>query len=450
MKTNNMRTFFIVWAGQLVSTIGSGLTGFALGVWIYTTTGSTTLFALSLLSMTVPRILLSPLAGSWADRFDRRTVMMFSDLLAGVSSLAIAALYWFGLLEVWHIYVAVAVNATGNTFQMPAYTAAISLMVPKEKLGNASGMVQIGAAVAELLAPALAGILFVTVGLGGVLALDFLTFLVAIFTLSLVRFPQPDPTAVDTNSQKASFWHEFTYGLRYLSSRKGLLLILVYFALFNLLAAMMSPLLAPMLLDMTTPDIMGVVATVISFGALFGTIIMSAWGGPKRRVVGIIGGGLLIGITIIMLGLSRSLWMIAASGFMTMFLIPIVSGASQALWQVKIEPAVQGRVFAVRQMVASSMVPISFMLAGPLVDQLFAPLMAADNTTAVWLTRLVGTGEGNAVGLLFVCIGTALVLLSAGFWLIPALRHVEQDLPDALPDTAVDTPPSNTIPEPAL
>lgn len=446
--TKGMRTFLVVWFGQLVSTIGSGVTGFALGVWIYTTTGSTMLFALSLLALTLPGILLSPLAGSVADRFDRRQVMMLGDLLAGLSSLAVAVLYWFGLLEIWHIYIAIGVNAVGNTFQVPAYTAAISLLVPKEKLGNASGMMQIGTAVSELLSPAIAGVLFVTIGLGGILALDFASFLIAIGSLALVRFPRPEKLVADTSTD-SSFWREFIFGVNYLRARTGLFLMMIYFAVFNLLAAMMSPLLAPMLLEMTTPDVMGMIASFIGFGGLVGTIVISAWGGPKRRILGIIGSGGLIGLTIILLGLSRSLWMIALSGFLTMTLLPVVTAASQALWQVKIDPSVQGRVFAVRRMVASSMVPIAYLVAGPMVDFVFAPLLASDSTTAVWLTRLVGDRQGNDVGLMFITIGISLMVVSLIAWLTPALRHVEDNLPDVLPD-ASDEPLGDPVVEPVL
>lgn len=432
----SMKTFYTVWLGQLISTIGSGLTGFALGVWVYTTTGSATLFAGSLLFLALPNLLFAPFAGSLADRFDRRLVMILADSLAGLSSLAVAILYWFGVLEVWHIYLAIAINATGNTLQWPAYTAATSLMVPKEKLGNASGMMQIGEAVSQLLAPAIAGVLFVTVGLGGVLAIDFLTFTVAILTLVLVRFPQPEVDAA-RQEQKDSYWQEFTAGFRYLRARTGLMALLTYFAIFNLFFGMISPLLVPMMLDMTTPDMMGYVVSFVGIGMLVGTVAMSAWGGPRRRIHGILGIGAVSGIGLMFIGYASSLWGIAAAGFAVMFLAPIMNGSSQALWQVKVEPELQGRVFAVRRMVAWSTGPLAIMLAGPLVDRVFNPLMAADGPLANTIVgQVMGTADGRGVGLLLVVMGICVVVTSLAAYGYSHLRNVETELPDVLPDSA--------------
>jgi len=178
-----MRVFGVIWSGQLVSTIGSGLTGFALGVWIYQKTGSTTLFALNMLAFALPNLLVSPLAGALVDRWDRRWAMIFSDTGAGISTLVVALLFVSQRLEVWQVMLVTAAISAFSTFQWPAYSAATTMLVPKEQLGRASGMVQIGEAISQLISPALAGALFVTAGLGGVVLVDFVTYLFAVGTL---------------------------------------------------------------------------------------------------------------------------------------------------------------------------------------------------------------------------------------------------------------------------
>ena len=190
--TRGMRTFVVVWSGQLVSTIGSGLTGFALGVWIYQETGSVTWFAMNLLAVALPNLVVSPFAGALVDRWDRRWVMIMSDTGAGLATLSIALLYMTDNLAVWNVILATAFNSAFNSFQWPAYSAVTTLLVPKEHLGRAGGMVQIGEAVSQLAAPALAGALFVTTGLGGVIAIDFATYLFAVVTLLFVRVPSPE------------------------------------------------------------------------------------------------------------------------------------------------------------------------------------------------------------------------------------------------------------------
>ena len=251
-----MRTFFVIWSGQLVSTIGSGLTGFALGVWIYQETGSVTMFALNMLAVAVPNLVVSPFAGALVDRWDRRWVMIMSDTGAGLATLSIAVLYMTDNLEVWNIILATAFNSAFSTFQWPAYSAVTTLLVPKEQLGRAGGMVQIGEAISQLLAPAAGGALFVTIGLGGVIAIDFVTYLFAVLTLLFVRVPSPERSEAGKEGQ-GSIWKEALYGWTYISARAGLLGLLLVFAAFNFVSGLIYPLIMPMILDMTSADVLG-------------------------------------------------------------------------------------------------------------------------------------------------------------------------------------------------
>jgi MFS family permease len=145
--------FLLVWFGQFVSLLSSGLSEFALGVWVHQKTGSATQFALTFLFLTLPRILLPPFAGAFIDRWDRRRAMLLSDLGAGLTTLAIAGLFWAGTIAVWHIYILTAIGSLCSTFQRPAYAAAIPLLVPSKHFGRANGMVQIAQATATLFAP---------------------------------------------------------------------------------------------------------------------------------------------------------------------------------------------------------------------------------------------------------------------------------------------------------
>ncbi|KAA3645091.1 MAG: MFS transporter [Chloroflexi bacterium] len=427
-----MRTFYTIWAGQLVSTIGSGLTSFALGVWIFERTGSTTLFALSILSFTLPTVLTSPIAGALVDRWNRRWVMVFSDSGAGLSTLVIWLLLASGNLEVWHIYAATVFNAIFTTFQWPAYSAATTMLVDKENLGRAGGMVQIGEAVSQLIAPAVAGALFVTTGLQGIIFLDFATFAFAIVTLLFVRIPQPRKSE-EGKEGSGSIWQEAAYGWRYIVARKGLLSLLIYFAFLNFaFGGMIAPLLVPMMLSITEPDKMGYVFSIVGLGMLFGTLIMSAWGGPRRRIIGILGTGFFGGFFYMLLGLRPSLTLIAISGFCILLIMPVMDGSSQALWQSKVAADVQGRVFSVRRMLAQIAQPIAIILAGPLADRVFGPLLLEGGALANSVGRLVGVGPGRGTGLLFMFMGALIVIVSVLAYSYPRLRLVEDELPDAV------------------
>jgi len=433
-----MRTFVVVWFGQLVSTIGSGLTSFALGVWVYQETGSTTLFAMNMLAYAIPNLVVSPFAGALVDRWDRRKVMIMSDTGAGLVTLAVAGLLLTGNLEVWHIFLATAVSATFTTFQWPAYSATTTLLVPKEQLGRAGGMVQIGEAVSQLIAPAAAGALFVTTGLQGVVLIDFVTYLVAVTTLALVRFPEPVSTE-EGERGKGSLLSEAVYGWRYIVSRSGLFGLLLIFAAFNFLNSLTNPLIAPLVLDMSSPDILGYLASIVGIGMLVGTLVMSAWGGPKRRIHGVLFFLFLAGLFTVGFGISSSLTVMAISGFFLMLVLPVINGSSQAIWQSKVAPDVQGRVFAVRRMIAWSIMPIAYVLAGPLNDKVFKPLLVEGGTLAdTFVGQVLGTGPSRGTGLLFVVIGLLSALVALSGYLNPHVRNVEDELPDAMPEESIE------------
>jgi DHA3 family macrolide efflux protein-like MFS transporter len=189
-----MLAFGIVWIGQVISFIGSGMSSFALGVWVYQKTGSITQFALTSLFIVLPRVVLGPLAGVLVDRWDRRHVMMVSDAGGGLSILAIGLLSLAGRLEIWQIYMAIFACGIFDTLRWPAMTSATTQLVPKEHLGHASGMLQIVSAGTVLVSPLVAGALLGSLGLQGVLLSDFATYLFAILMLVLIRIPTGRPS----------------------------------------------------------------------------------------------------------------------------------------------------------------------------------------------------------------------------------------------------------------
>ena len=213
-----MRTFLVIWFGQLISTLGSGLTGFALSVYIFQRTGSVTELSLAVLAASLPGILISPIAGVVVDRWDRRWILVLSDTGAALSTLAIWLLLGSGKLEIWHIYLANALNASLGAFQYPAYLASTSLLVPKQHLGRAAGLGQLSDALSMVVTPLLAGFLVVAIQLEGVILIDFATFLFAVLTLLLVRIPMPK-TSAEGVSARGSFWREAGYGWKYLKER---------------------------------------------------------------------------------------------------------------------------------------------------------------------------------------------------------------------------------------
>jgi DHA3 family macrolide efflux protein-like MFS transporter len=431
--SRGMRVFVIVWLGQLVSLVGSGLTSFALGLWVYQRTGSVTQFAFTGLFTVLPNVVLSPLAGALVDRWDRRWVMTLSDAGAGLCTLVMAFLFLTNRIEVWQVYLAAGASAAFGTFQWPAYSATTTLLVPKKHLGRANGMVQIGQAAAEILAPALAGVLLLTAQVQGILLIDFATFLFAVTTLLLVRFPRPETTAAG-ETRRGSLWREASYGWRFITARRGLLGLLVFFAVVRFLWGMVGALIAPMILGFTSADVLGIIISVAGGGMLVGSLVMSTWGGPKRRIDGVLRFELLSGLCFLLIGLRPSAWSVVLGAFGAHLTIAIIYGSNQAIWQSKVPPNVQGRVFATQQMIAKSTTPLAYLVAGPIADKLFEPLLAFDGLLAGSIGHIIGVGRGRGIGLLFMVMAILKVVASLGGYLYPRIRLVEDELPDAIAD----------------
>ncbi|MBN1286369.1 MAG: MFS transporter [Anaerolineae bacterium] len=423
-----MRTFVVVWLGQVVSLVGSGLTSFALSLWVYQHTGSATQFALLALAGVLPTIILSPFAGVLVDRWDRRRVMILSDAGAGLGTLAVALLFAAGQLETWHIYVVAALNATFGAFQAPAYLAATTLLVPKSQLGRANGLLQLGPAAADILAPMLAGMLVVNIGVPGVVLIDFATFIAAVGTLLLVRFPALPAADKDTPDAVRG---EVTYGLRYILARPGLLGLLAFLAVAQFAGGTVGALLAPMVLGFTTADWLGLLVSIAGSGMLLGGLAMSVWGGPKRRIKGVLGFEFVKGLSFVLMGLRPSVLLTTLGAFGAHFTLPIVGACNQAIWQGKVAPGVQGRVFAARQMIARAATPLAFLLMGPLADNVFEPLLAVDGPLSGSVGQIIGAGAGRGMSLIFILMGLLIMLAVAVGSLYPRLRRVEDELPDA-------------------
>jgi MFS transporter, DHA3 family, macrolide efflux protein len=429
MREYSFRTFFTIWIGQLASVIGSGLTNFALGVWVLKETGSVTQFALIIMCASVPAIMAAPFAGVIVDKWKRKWVMVISDSIAGLSTITIFILIYFNSFEVWHLYVTAAISSLFSSFQMPAYQATIPLLVRKEQLGRANGMVQMADALSIVFAPVMAGFLLFSIGIKGILIIDFITFTIALSTLLFVKFPELANHEKDT--KPVSFFQDALFGWKYIMDRPGLRGLLVYFAVVNLLLGYFNVLLQPLLLSFTNEKMLGIALSITGIGMLLGGISMSIWGGPKNRVLGVVGSGAISGIFLMLLGLKESIILVTAATFIMFLLLPIGNAASQVIWQSKVPLNVQGRVFALRRMIAISLSPIAYITAGPLVEKVFDPAVQ-EGAFAYGITTLIGSGDGRGIGLLFLLLGLGWILTSIFVYLNPRVRGLEKEIPDAL------------------
>lgn len=430
-----MRIFILVWWGQLVSLLGSNLTEFALGVWVLQKTGSITQFALISLCIHLPNLIASPLAGTIVDRWERRRAMILSDSVSGVVEVLVMILAFSNHLEVWHIYIAVAISSLFGAFQWPAYTAAITQLVPKHQLDRANGMVQVSRATAKILGPVIAGVLVGIIGIKGILVVDFSSFLFALVTLLSVRFPKVETRAPREKKSLGirQLWRETLSGWNYIAVRPGLLMLMMFFIVTYFSEGLLQVLLWPMMLETASGVGLGVVLSVAGCGMLFGSLAISAWGGPKRRMYGIFLFVFIQGACLCLGGIRSTVMVAAIVGFGYLFSRPIIATCNQTIWQTKVPLHLQGRVFALQNVLEKSLLIIALLSAGPLVDLVFDPLMATDGLLAGTIGKLIGVGPRRGIGLLFVLMGMLNILVTVIAYRTPRLRRVEKELPDAIP-----------------
>lgn len=450
-----MFAFSVVWVGQAVSLLGTSMTNFALTIWAFELTGTATALALVGFFYLVPMLVVSPVAGALVDRSNRKLMMMISDLASGMITIALFALYVGDGLQIWHLYLGAAISGTFQTFQWPAYSAAITLIVPKKHYARAHAMTELAGNSTGIFAPLMAGALLGFIGLQGIFIIDIVTFTVAIGTLLLVSIPQPKATE-EGRQGKGSILSESLYGFKYIFQRKSLLGLQLVFMAGNFFATISYTLYAPMVLARTGSNalIFGSVQTAGAIGGVVGGLAISAWGGPKRRVHGVLAGWMLSAVLgTIFFGLGRSLPVWAAGSFFGAFFVPLINSSNQAIWQSKVAPDVQGRVFSIRRLIAWLVNPLGTLVAGPLADFGLEPAMMPGASLANTLDWLVGVGPGAGMALIVIFAGVGAFIVALGGYGFRVVRDAEDLLPDHTqepPEAAATGPHKPQVEKPAL
>jgi MFS transporter, DHA3 family, macrolide efflux protein len=430
---NKFSSFVVMWIGQVLSVIGSNLTGFALSVWVYQHTGSVTKFSIVILFTALPGLVITPLTGTLIDIWDRRRLMIASNLWAALNTLGVGTLFFFGKQQLWHICLLAAAFSMSSAVISPAITASISLLVPKRHLGRASGMMQFGEAAAQIVAPLLGGFLVLTIRIYGVLLIDFITYAIAITTLLMVQIPRPH-TRLPERDADHSLLQEAASGWTYIIQRPGLFGLLLFLAVTNFTATMSNLLITPLILSFANAAIYGTLISAMGAGFLAGSLVMSIWGGPRRRIYGVFGYGFLLGITQVLEGIRPQALLIGTGLFIGGFIAPVANACIIPILQSKTLPEIQGRVFAAVRLVSWSAIPAAYLAAGPLADKVFGPLLNENGPLAGSIGKIIGVGQGRGIGLLLIVLGISTALMTFRAYIHPRLFNVDVEIPDALTD----------------
>jgi DHA3 family macrolide efflux protein-like MFS transporter len=367
---SGMRGFTIIWLGQVISLLGSAMTWFAFTIWAWEKTGKASALATISFFAFLPTVLLTPIAGAFVDRWNRKLVMLLSDFATAVGTLTVFLIYTFGDLQIWHIYLVSILAGFFTAFQYPAYAAAVTTMLSKENYARASGMLGSARALSGILAPIFAAALLIPLGLSGIMLIDLATFIVAFGTLLFIHIPQPNQTETGLKS-KGTLWQEIIFGFRYIRERQSLRALTILFMIAGLFLAIGATLMAPLVMSLTQNNetALAAVQSTGAVGGITGGVILSLWGGAQRRIHNVLIGGAgacLLGI--LWLGLTQTVILWAIGSFFFAFFEPFVEGGNIAIWQTKVEADVQGRVFSARHLLVQIPYLFGILAAGYLAE----------------------------------------------------------------------------------
>lgn len=438
-KTFN--SFVLLWAGQLVSILGSGLTTFGLSVWIFTQTGKATPLALSVLFATLPHIILSPFAGMWADRYNKKWIMIIADMGSALTTCTLFYLLCTGNLTALSVYIVTFFNSVFNVFHAAALQSAVVLLVPPEKLQKANGMNQIMDALQTLAAPLIAGILYLVIGLKGIILIDFITFFAAVFTIVIIpsiffiserqEVTEEVESCVEKDKKTVlAFIRESLEGFAFIKKRRGLLTMMIFFAVVNFFLNLSMVLLTPLVITFSNSAALGSIQMAGGIGMFLGSIFATFKKRNNKLVKRIFFAILFASINLMIMGMRDSIVLISLGRFLFLFSIPLANTSALVIWQSKAPSYLQGRLFAARQMLARSIMPLAYIVAGPLADSVFKPIMNSNSKIAAGIKFLLGDSIGVSYRIVFILSGFILFGLTLLLLSYKPLRNLEEELPN--------------------
>ncbi len=406
LKFKGLKSFLILWAGQSISSLGSAMTSFALILWAYGKQGTATSIALLSFFTYLPSILFCFVAGTLADKWDKKRIMLVSDLVAALGTLTVFFLHETGRLQLWHLYGVNFLISCMNAFQCPASYVAVSVLTPKDQYLRVSGLQVFSNSLVTVVTPALATAVLALGGLKTVLVIDLATFAAAF--LSLMFFIRI-PAVPYKEEKKERFLKSCLQGLGYLRRHSPVLKMILFFSFINLLAYMTGFGILPAMILKRSGDsqtALSMVSSAVGLGTLAGSILVTLMKPFKSRTRVIFGAcaiSFLLCNFLWALGRNVPIWVFAA--FVGNMPLPFLNANLTTVMRTKVPTELQGRVFSTRDTIQYCTIPLGLFLGGFLADNVFEPLMAGSSNMSQFLSHLVGTGKGAGMAVMFLITG---------------------------------------------
>lgn len=403
-----MKNFIIIWVGELISNIGSGMTAFALAIYIYQLTGSVTYVSLITLLAYMPTVLLSPIGGILADRYDRRMLMICGDSFSGLGLLYILLSIKYGSGGIFPICIGVTISSIFVALMEPAYRATVSDLLSEDEYAKASGMVQIAGNAKYLVSPAIAGILLSVSDISLILFLDFSTFAITILAVSIARRHLQKPKKKEEHE---SLIKEFREGFQLLNEKKEVQSLIVVMTLTCFFVGFIQTLIAPMILALSNAQTVGYIESICAVGMVAGSIFIGIFGIKKNKYWKVLfSASILCGVFMVFAGLRTNLLFISGALFLFFLTLPFINTCGEVLLRVSVSNDLQGRIWGLVSLLTQVGMIIAYATCGVIADTVFEPMFLHSGLLAQNIGKIIGTGEGRGMAFMLVLSGLGMIL----------------------------------------
>ena len=426
VSNKSFKKFLIIWFGEFVSSIGSGLTAFALAVYVFQMTGTATSVSLVILFSFLPSILLSPVAGVLADRFDRRLMMIIGDSLSASGLLFILLIMVTGEIALWQICLGVTISSIFIALLEPSYKATITDLLTEEQFSKASGLVQLAASSKYLFSPIIAGFLLTVTNTETILIIDISTFFVTVLT---VMFVKRNLQVMKKKQERHNFLKSLVEGWYAVKENGFVMYLIMIISLVTFFIGFVQTLLTPMMLSLTDVKMLGIIQSFSSIGLIISSLIIGIFVISTKYTKQLVIGLGFAGYFISMMGLTTNIYFIGGAIFLLFAALPFVNTSAEVLIRKTIENEKQGRAWGIIGIISQLGYVVAYSISGLLADNVFNPLLVEGGALASTIGRVIGTGQGRGIGLLFIISGMMVVLLAVITYKNKSIKLYENPIP---------------------
>ena len=421
-----MKNFYKLWLGELISNIGSGMTAFALSVYVYEKTGSVSYISLITLLSFMPSIILSPIGGLLADRYDRRLLMITGDLFSGLGLIYILWNIQAGEKSIVPIFVGITFSSIFTSLLEPSYRATLTDILEEENYAKASGLIQAAGSAKYLISPVIAGMILSVADIRVILLLDILTFITTCLMIFLVRKSMNSETQ---NYKKDSF-KGLLEGLFIIKENKGVysLVIIMFFVCFFM--GFIQILIRPMILALSSVKTAGMMESLCAAGLLIGSLWIGIAGIKKNYSKILAVACFFCGIFMSMVGVNENLAIIGISTFLFFSTLPFMNSCADVLVRVSVPNELQGRVWGLISLITQMGTVAAYIISGIMADYVFEPMFNKNGILVENIGMIIGTGKGRGIGFMLILSGIGMLIMAIVIWKNREIREVSEKCVD--------------------